>query len=126
MAALACCFDDHKAQRDALDEGARMLKEGSVSHNHFFFYPDAIEVSLDTGDWDGAEGYATALEDFARPEPLPWSDFFIARGRALAACGRGKLDNGLMEELQRLNDLAGEVGLKKAAPAIEAALATRF
>ena len=32
-----------------------MLEVGSVSHNHFFFYPDAIEVSLDIGNWDGAE-----------------------------------------------------------------------
>ena len=27
---------------------------------------------------------------FAAPEPLPWTDFYVARGRALAAWGRGE------------------------------------
>ncbi len=103
-----------------------MLGAGSVSHNQFFFYPDAMEVSLDAGDWDGAERYAAALEDFARPGPLPWCDFFISRGRALAAFGRGNRDDALKHELQRLNELAEDVGLKKAVAAIEAALATTF
>ena len=99
-----------------------MLEVGSVSHNHFFFYPDAIEVSLDIGNWDGAEHYAAALEDFTKAEPLPWSNFFITRGRALANYCRGERDNALIEELQRLNKLAGQVGLKTANPSIEAAL----
>ena len=65
-----------EAKRAALAQGERMLEAGSVSHNHFFFYPDAIEVSFDICDWDGAERYAAALEDFTRFEPLPWCNFF--------------------------------------------------
>ena len=124
MSALARSFDEPKAKCDALDEGERMLEAGSVSHNHFFFYPEAIDVSLDIGDWDGADRYAAALEDFTRLEPLPWSIFFIARGRALAAYGRRDHDNALIEELQRLNKMARQVGFKTAIPPIEAALAT--
>jgi hypothetical protein len=45
---------------------------------------DALEVCPDADDWDGVERYAAALDDYTRPEPLPWSAFFIARGRALA------------------------------------------
>jgi hypothetical protein len=37
-----------------------------------------------------SDHHATALKDFARPEPLPWSDFLATRGHALAAFGRGK------------------------------------
>ncbi len=113
-----------EAKRDALAKGERMLEAGSVSHNHFFFYPDAIEISLEIGDWVGAERYAAALEDFARPEPLPRSDFFVSCGRALAAFGRGQHDDGLVEELRRLNKEAVQVGLKTAISPIEAALAT--
>jgi hypothetical protein len=53
-----------------------MLEAGSVGHNQFLFYPDAIDISLGAGDWERAERYCFALEDFATPEPLPWSDFF--------------------------------------------------
>src|SRR5262249_45653739 len=40
--------------------------------------------ALSTRPWDSVEHYAAMLEDFTRAEPLPWSDLFIARGRALA------------------------------------------
>lgn len=80
---IARSLDDPQAIRAALKEGERLLEAGSVSHNHFCFYPNAIEASLEMSDWDGAERYAATFEDFTRPEPLPWSDLFVARGRAL-------------------------------------------
>ncbi len=64
------------------------------------------------------------MEAFTRNEPLPRTDFFIARGRALAAFGRGSRDDKTMQELKRLRDEAGRVGLKLAIPALETALAT--
>ncbi|MHC4093546.1 MAG: hypothetical protein ACYSVY_25280, partial [Planctomycetota bacterium] len=54
-----------------------------------WFYRDAIEVSLDLGDWDEADRYAERLDAYTRGEPLPWSRFFTERGRALASDGRG-------------------------------------
>ena len=33
------------------------------------------------------ERYAAALEEYTRSEPLPWADFFVARGRALPLAG---------------------------------------
>jgi hypothetical protein len=53
---------------------------------------------------------------------LPWSDFFFARGRALAAFGRGDRGDITMHELQRLRDEAERVGLEVAIPALEEAL----
>ena len=81
-----------------------------------------MEVSLGAGDWNGVERYAKALEDYTRPEPLPWSDFFIARGRTLAAYGQGRRDAEVAQELRRLREEAERVGLKTALPALDAAL----
>ena len=82
-----------------------------------------MDASLDLADHDEAERYAAALEGFTRPEPLPWADFFVARGRALAAFGRGRRDPTLGRELARLRREGERLGLKVALPAIEAALA---
>ncbi len=77
---------------------------------------------LSEGDWDQAERYAAALEDFTRPEPLPWSEFFIARGRALATWGRGRREPELVAELQRLRSEAERLSLTTALPALDQAL----
>lgn len=88
-----------------------------------FFYRFAIEACLDAEEWHDVERYAHALEDYTRVEPLSWSDFFIARGRALAAFGRGERDASTMRKLQRLHDEAERGGLKTALPALSQALA---
>ena len=111
-----------EAKRAALAHGEHMLEAGSVSHNHFFFYPDAIEVSIEIGDWGGVERYAAALEDFTRSEPLPWCNFFIARGRALAAWGQGRREAHLMAEIQALCNEAERVNIATALPALKNAL----
>ncbi len=108
-----------------LEEGESILRSGAVSHSYFWFYRDAIEVSLRIGDWGEVERYAKALEDYTRPEPLPWCDFFIARGRALAAFGHGDRNPEILAELQRLRDEANRVGLKTALAAVDEALGQR-
>ena len=122
LGVLAIVTDDPKRRRSALVEGERLLREGCVGHNHLWFYRDAMEACLDSGHWDDVERFAAALEDYTRVEPLPWTDFFIARGRALAVYGRGRRDAGTITELQRLRDEADRVGLKLAMAALEAAL----
>ena len=81
-----------------------MLQVGSVSHNYLGFYPDAIEASLDMAEWDEAERYAQALEDYTSAEPVPQSDYYISWGRTLAAFGRGARDEATTDELKRLLD----------------------
>ena len=63
-----------------------------------------------------------ALEDYTRPEPLSWCDFFIVRGRVLAAWGRGRRDAEALAELRRLREEAERTGFIIALPALEAAL----
>jgi len=114
--------DDDAVRVAALEEGETALHEGSISHNHIWFNRFAMDSLLLVGDWEGVERYATALENYTRNEPLAATDFFIARGRALAAFGRGKHDDVAMSEIQRLRDEANRDGLGCALPALEKAL----
>ena len=110
---------DRAAQRKALDDGEAILHDAAVSHNHFYFYRDAMDVALENGDWAGAERYAAALEDFTQDEPLPWCNFFVARARALARHGLGKGNSGALQELLIEAERAG---LALAIPALNVAL----
>jgi class 3 adenylate cyclase/tetratricopeptide (TPR) repeat protein len=123
LGALATAAADPDRRRRALAEGEQVIAAGCVAHNPLRFYPDAIEVALDLGEWDEAERYAAALEDVTRLEPLPWSDFFIARGRALAALGRDGVAESAKPELARLQAEARRLDYRMALPAIERALA---
>jgi hypothetical protein len=121
---LAAITDDPVARKDALNEAESMLRTGSLGHNFLGYYRYAMDACLRSGDWDEVERYAAALEDYTHREPLPQSDFFIARGRVLAVYGRGKRDDATVQELKRLRDEAKRVGLKNALPALEQALAS--
>jgi len=120
---LALTSDDQDLRKAYRAEAEELLAAGSVSHNYFNFYEDGMEAALREGEWDLVERYAQSLEDYTRDEPLPRCDFFIARGRALAAHGRGNRDEATMTELKRLYDEATRVGLKLVLPSLEAALA---
>ncbi len=123
LGALALVSDAPAERAAALAEGEAIIRGGCVGHNPLGFYPDAIEVSLGQGDLAEAERYAAALEDFTRPEPLPWADFHTAMGRALVALGRGRRDAGLAAELGRLISEARRLEYHLALPALERALA---
>jgi tetratricopeptide (TPR) repeat protein len=85
---LAAMTEDPVERQAALTEGEEILRKGAVSHNHLWFFRYAIDAALDSQDWDGAERYSAALEDYTRSEPLPWADFFVRYGRAVAVHGR--------------------------------------
>jgi hypothetical protein len=119
---LAAATEDAVERRGALAEGEEVLRKGSVGHNHLWFYRYAVEASLRAGEWAEAEGYAAALEDYTRPEPLPWADFLIAYGRVLSAHGCGRRDQGTLCELRRVRGEAERFGLRAVLPAIEHAL----
>jgi class 3 adenylate cyclase/tetratricopeptide (TPR) repeat protein len=123
LGALARAAADPDERRRALAEGEQVIDRGCVAHNYLRFYPDAIDVALEFGEWDEAERFAAALEDLTRPEPLPWSDFFVARGRALAVIGRGRADGSTKRELERLEAEAHRLDYRIALPAIGLALA---
>ncbi len=99
---LALIEEDEDPRKAALSDGEALLAGNVVAHNHLLFRRDAIEATRLLCEWDEMERHAAALEDFVRPEPLPWTDYIIARARAFAAFGRGRRDAKLEGELQRL------------------------
>jgi hypothetical protein len=114
---------DPAERRDAIAEGEALLAQGAVSHNFLWFRRDAIEAALAHGDWDEAERHAAELERYAAVEPSPWTRFYVARGRALAAHGRAPRDQATVAELRRFRRQAAERGLAQDLPALDAALA---
>jgi hypothetical protein len=122
LGALALATDDPTLRREALEEGEALLRAGAVSHNHLLFRRDAIDACLGAGDPEGAERSAAALEVFTRSEPLPFSDFYIARARALAARSANRSDAATLAELERLREEGERLGLLVALPQIETAI----
>jgi class 3 adenylate cyclase/tetratricopeptide (TPR) repeat protein len=122
LGVLAQLTEDSSERLGALDEAEGILHEGCVSHNYFYFCRDGVDLAIEMQDWDRALRYAQILENYTRTEPVAWSDFFVARGRALVAHHRGRRDEELMAELRRLRDEAAQIGLKIALPALEMAL----
>ena len=66
---------------------------------------------LERGRWDDALRYADALETYTAGEPLPWSEVFIERARALASLAGKTPDAALRIKLQSLLSTLDEVGL---------------
>lgn len=124
LGVLALATGDLTERHSALKGAEKMLRENAVGHNQLEFYEDAMETCLQIAEWDEVNKYAQALEDFTREEPLPRSEYFIARGRLLAACGRGIRGSTIKTELQGLVEQADQVGLKYTIPAIELALSS--
>jgi hypothetical protein len=122
LSGIALVTEEPERRRSVLEEGEAILRSGAISHNYFWFYRDAIEVSLNTGDWAEVERYAVALEDYTRSEPLPWCEHFIARGRTLAAFGQGRRDPEILAELRRLREEAERNGFTTALSDLDTAL----
>ncbi len=123
LGALAYLTTELAEQRAALAEGEQLLAGGSISHNHLWFYQYAIETSLECREWGETERYAAALETYVRAEPLPWVSFLIARGRTLAAIGRGPRDRETVRKLEEVREQARVFGWLAGLPALDAALA---
>lgn len=123
LGVLALATDDPTARQAALQEAEALLDAGAVSHNHLLFPRDAIEAYFEARDWKRMERCAAELEQYTGSEPLPFADFYIARGRALAAFGRGQSDaRELTAELERIRTQGEQVGIRVALPVIETAI----
>jgi tetratricopeptide (TPR) repeat protein len=123
-AVLIRATDNPDEAAEAIEQAERLLAEGCVSHNYFEYYIEMIEHALEERHWNDVERRCRALEDYTRSEPLPRTDYFVARGRALATFGRGQRGKTTARELRRLRDEGARVGLAIALPAIDKALAS--
>jgi DNA-binding SARP family transcriptional activator len=107
---LAAAANDGALRRDALAEGEALLERNTLAHNHFLFRRDAMQAGLQAEDWAAVDRHADALLASARDEPLPWCDFFAARGRALSAWGRGSRDAATREALREVEAQGRRIG----------------
>jgi len=112
---LAQATMDTAARAEALQSAEALLATNKISHNHLLFRMLAIDVSLDSRNWSEAERYAADLETYTAQEPTPWAQFYIERGRVLAAFGRGGTDQVLKDRAAALIDQAKVLGLDFAA-----------
>ena len=119
---LAYVTEDPAQREAALQEGLAMLDSGSLSHNHFDFHRNAIETMLRIDAWDRVESFAAKLEAYPIGEIVPWSRYFAARGRALAAFGSGHRDQATTDRLRALHAEALESGCMAAVPRLEEAI----
>ena len=70
-----------------LAQGEAIIRKGCVAHNQLRFYPDAIDVALELGEWDEAQRYAAALEDLLGLSPSPGPTSSRARRRSSLSAG---------------------------------------
>ncbi len=124
LAILALATVDERVRAEALAEGEALLAAGSACHNHLQFRRDAIEACLQVSAWDEAVRHAEALAGYTQAEPLTWAEFFVTRGRVLAAVGRGRASAVTKEELERLAAEGRRLGCLIALPRLEHALAS--
>ncbi len=124
LADIALTTDDAVERREALEEGEQLLEGGCVSASYFEFHIGAMETSLRIGAWDRVDRHAASLESYTREEPLPLTDFFIRRGRALAAFGHDSHDEDAAAQLRHLRDTGKHMNFRTALLAIEQALPT--
>jgi tetratricopeptide (TPR) repeat protein len=121
-AVLAVCAelaDDVKQRAAYLQEAEDILDAGSVSHNQFHFARTAIDLGLQSHDWDAVERYALRLEAYTAEQALEWPDFMIARGRALAARENGDHSEKRNSQIQQLHASGDQAGLKLVLSALE-------
>ena len=97
-----------------------MLHRGCVSHNHFWFHRDAMDVWICAGNLPAAIEHAEMLETYTATEPVPWTNFYVRRGRALARFLDGS--DEAREEIESLMAEAKTAELRSAVPMMTAAL----
>ncbi len=77
---------------------------------------------LGAADAPRALRYADMLEAYTRSEKLPWSDLFVARGRALVRTRQGA-DEDARRDLARIRTALVDAGLRAFLAPVDAILA---
>ena len=110
LGTLSICSKKREVQRSALEEGSKILRSGCHAHNQLWFLRDAIESALISDERELAVEYSDWLEKITETEPLPWSNYFIGRARAIVRHRQDPKDRAGITSLTQLTKLAKEVG----------------
>lgn len=113
LASAAISSDSTSTKFELFAAADRLLEtQTCTGHNHFHVRELQIEDALARGDWDAMETAAERLEAFARPEPLPWTEFQVKRSRVIAKWGRKEQDEVYDSQLAGLVDMRRSSGMK--------------
>ena len=119
LGALALVARNAEKRGRALAQGEAMLANGGAGHSYLHFYQLAAEAALIHGDLRNALRYADLLEAYSLAEPSLWSDFWVARARALVQRAGNAASSGCEAQLQHLAQLARQIGLKQGLSMLE-------
>lgn len=101
MSTVALTTPDAARRRAMLAEAEALLARGCVGHNYFRFYRNAMQACLNAEEHNEAARFADALEAYTVPEPTPWSDFHVARTRAILDVARGRARPDILQDIGR-------------------------
>ena len=73
-------------------------------------------------DWDRAELFAAALDEYFRDEPVAWASLVIEQCRAVAELGRGGGPTALLAQIERLRQQAARLTMRRDLALLERAL----
>ena len=107
----ALLLDDPDETICVLKRGEDHLRQGVMSHNYLWFYPDAIRAAFRMRDWDLATHYADSLEAYTAKEPLPWGNYYCELARTVKKLAIDPEDKRALVELTNLRDQANITGL---------------
>ena len=122
-AALAGSSKDPAERKRYLEQGQEMMSQYCMAPSRLLFYQDAIEVSLEDGEWDAALQYADSLEESIEAEPIGFAQLIAARGRALVAFNRVGPRPEIVAELMSVRARLIRASLSGFVHGIDAALA---
>jgi hypothetical protein len=108
---------------NAICSAQQLRQLGDAGHNHLWFYRDAIEAMLAAADAPRALRYADMLEAYTRSEKLPWSELFVARGRALVRARQDGAGDDARRDLVRIRAALVDAGLRAFLAPVDAMLA---
>ena len=118
--AIALTTSDAARRAEVLAEGEARLQAGSVGHNCCRFHCHAMEANVNVSSWGEVRRHAGLLSACPVDEPMPWSEFFIARAISMADAAGG---HDADARLRTLRSQAEAAGPRIAIPGIDRALA---
>jgi class 3 adenylate cyclase/tetratricopeptide (TPR) repeat protein len=96
LLALLMRASNDPRQRDAYRaEVNAVLDRGCVGHSYIAYYRLSIDDAIAARDWAQGLELVHRLAEHTRPEPLPYTELLIERGRALIALGQQPGDEAM-------------------------------
>ncbi len=122
LGVLALVADSPAIRLRALKEGDALCDSGMNGEAVLHFLHYAIMTCSQRGMWEQLGHYVQMLEDFTKDDPLPWADFYVAYGRALAKAAQSDQSDAVAKELSEILEKATCMGYTGPINEIRAAL----